>query len=131
MTLWGDLAEEGRKEKYYLIGGLPYLLAGFLTVMIEPYVTIKLAPMSFSLPSFFLFVAVLPLIYALETLPEKALKDRDLKSYLEKAQKLAQKENGKDKKQDTEETNENEEADEKTPESPKDEEARKLAEKYY
>jgi hypothetical protein len=41
--------------------------------------------MIFSFASVFLFLAVLPLIYAPETLPEKTMKDRDLKSYIEKA----------------------------------------------
>ena len=36
MTIWGDLAGEGTKEKYYAIGGLPYLLAGFLSVIVQP-----------------------------------------------------------------------------------------------
>jgi hypothetical protein len=43
---------------------------------------------AFSFASFFLFLAVIPLMYAPETLPEKTIKDRELKSYLEKAQKV-------------------------------------------
>ena len=45
----------------------------------------------FSFASVFLFLAVLPLIYAPETLPEKIMKDRDLKSYIENAKKKAEK----------------------------------------
>jgi len=52
----------------------------------------------FSLTAFLLFLAVLPLIYAPETLPEKTMKDRELKSYIEKAQKVVQKETGKNQK---------------------------------
>ena len=63
-------------------------------------------------------MAVIPLMYAPETLPEKTMKDRELKSYVEKAQKLAQKETGKNKKQDTKETKkENEKANEETQET--------------
>jgi hypothetical protein len=114
------------------LGGLPYLLSGFLSILIEPYASAIPTTAAFSLASFFLFVAVLSLMYAPETLPEKAIKDRELKSYLEKAQKLVQKETGKNKKQDMEKTKkENEEAKEETQETPEDEEARKLAEKYY
>jgi len=68
-------------------------------------------------------------MYASETLPEKAIKDRDLQSYIAKAQKIAEKEENKNdsKKSDK---NENEKEDE-TKESPEYEAARKLAEKYY
>ncbi|MGD0643918.1 MAG: MFS transporter [Candidatus Bathyarchaeia archaeon] len=131
-VIWGDLGENGIKEKYYTLGGLPYLLSSFLSILIEPYAKHIPSGTAFSLASFFLFMAVIPLMYAHETLPEKAIKDRDLKSYLEKAQRLVQKETEKKEKQGKEKTKEeNEEAKEKTQESPEDEEARKLAEKYY
>ena len=131
-TVWGDLGENQVKEKYYTLGGLPYLLSSFLSILIEPYAKDIPTGTAFSLASFFLFMAVIPLMYATETLPEKAMKDRELKSYVEKAQKLVQKEAGKNNKQDMEETKkENEEANEETQENPEDEEARKLAEKYY
>jgi hypothetical protein len=62
------------------------------------------------------------LVYAPETLPEKIMKDRDLKNYVENAQKKAQKESSKEDKK-------------KKPQEPKDvekyEDAVKLAEKYY
>jgi MFS family permease len=129
MTLWGDIAGENSKEKYYIIGGLPYLLAGFLTIAIQPIADSITSTMSFSLASFFLFAAVLPLIYAPETLPEKVMKDKDLKSYLEKAKKIADKESKKPETNDLDKTG-NEKKDE-AKEGSEDEEARKLAEKYY
>jgi MFS family permease len=131
-AVWGDLGENHVKEKYYTLGGLPYLLSSFLSILIEPYAKDIPTGTAFSIASFFLFMAVIPLMYAPETLPEKAMKDRELKSYLEKAQKIVQKETEKNKKQDMEKTKkENEETKEETQESLEDEEARKLAEKYY
>jgi len=112
LTLWGDLANKHNAEKYYVVGFLPYLLSNFLQVSIGQYVadTVINEITVFSFASFFLFASVLPLFYAPETLPEKIIKDRDLKNYFERAQKLAQKENGKIKKQDMEQTKkENEE----------------------
>jgi hypothetical protein len=91
MALWGDLGENREKEKYYLLGGLPYLLAGFLPILIKPYAQDISPVAAFSFASFFLFVAVLPLMYAPETLPEKNIKDRELKSYIEKAKKTKEK----------------------------------------
>jgi hypothetical protein len=47
-----------------------------------------LANTIFSFASFFLFLAVIPLMFAPETLPENALKERELRSYIEKAKKV-------------------------------------------
>lgn len=91
MALWGDLAEEGQKEKFYVLGGLPYLLAGFLSVIVKPFAEVIQTVTAFSLASFFLFVAVLPLMYAPETLPEKKIKERELRDYLDKAKKTKEK----------------------------------------
>lgn len=91
ITLWGDLAEEREKEKYYVLGGLPFLLASFLAIVVKPYVEFIGPVAAFSLASFFLFLAVLPLMYAPETLPEKEIKDRELKEYLDKAKKVKEK----------------------------------------
>jgi hypothetical protein len=91
MALWGDLGKNHEKEKYYALGGLPYLLAGFLPILIKPYASDIPAVTAFSLASFFLFLAVIPLMYAPETLPEKQIKERELKGYIEKAKKTKEK----------------------------------------
>jgi MFS family permease len=133
MTLWGDLSEDFEREKYYVLGGLPYLLAGFVQILIEPIIkNIESSNVTsaFSIASFFLFVAVLPLIYAPETLPEKTMKDRDLNSYIKKAKKVAEKESLK-KQKPNKLKDKNEESSKETHESPEDKKARELAEKYY
>jgi len=91
MAIWGDLGENREREKYYLLGGLPYLLAGFLPILIRLYAGAISPTVAFSFASFFLFLAVIPLMYASETLPEKKIKERELKSYIEKAQKAKEK----------------------------------------
>jgi len=91
MTIWGDLAGKYQKEKFYLIGGLPYLLAGLLSILVKPYVEVIPLSTALSLASFFLFLAVLPLMYAPETLPEKKIRERELKEYIEKAKKIKEK----------------------------------------
>jgi MFS family permease len=131
-VIWGDLGENYAKEKYYTLGGLPYLLGNFVYILIKPYASGVPAVAAFSFASFFLFLAVIPLMYAPETLPEKTMKDRDLKSYTEKALKQAQKEAEKRQKENpAKATIENEKRKEEPEETPEDEEARKLAEKYY
>jgi len=91
MTLWGDLGENYEREKYYALGGLPFILAAFLSVLIKPYASDISPTAAFSFASFFLFLAVIPLMYAPETLPEKSIKERELKSYIEKAKKAKEK----------------------------------------
>jgi MFS family permease len=91
MAIWGDLGENREKEKYYTLGGLPFILAAFLSVLIKPFASDIPATTAFSFASFFLFLAVIPLMYAPETLPEKTIKDRELQSYLEKAKKVKEK----------------------------------------
>ena len=93
MSLWGDLGEHHIKDKYYVLGGLPYLLANFMYVLIKPIAMEIELPLStaFTFASFFLFLAILPLIYSSETLPEKKIKERELSNYLQNAQKIKEK----------------------------------------
>jgi MFS family permease len=93
MTVWGDLGPSHASEKYYAIGGLPFLFSNFVRISIGTNIanSITSSGAVFSYASFFLFVAVLPLFYAPETLSDKALKDRQLKSYAEIAQKIKEK----------------------------------------
>jgi MFS family permease len=90
-VIWGDLGEGYIKEKYYTLGGLPFLLSNFVSILVEPHVSVISPTAAFSFASFFLFLAVIPLMYAPETLPEKAMKERELKSYVEKAKKIREK----------------------------------------
>jgi MFS family permease len=75
-TLWGDLAEEQRSERYYAIGVLPYLLSTFIRYSIGALIADSIYGYSliFSFASFFLFLAVLPLVYAPETTSRKPRK---------------------------------------------------------
>jgi len=90
-VVWGDLSERGTREKYYLLGSMPFLISGLIEIFVKPFVEVIPISTSFSLASFFLFLAILPLLYAPETLPEKRIKERELKGYIEKAKKIKEK----------------------------------------
>jgi MFS family permease len=90
-VVWGDISEKKGRERYYLLGCMPFLFSNLIEVLVRPFVEVIPIAASFSLASLFLFLAVLPLVIAPETLPEKVLKERELKTYLEKAQKEAEK----------------------------------------
>ncbi len=123
LIIWGDLSQARNSDKLYFLGALPYVFSSFLTKVFAFYVPdISQIPI-FSFASVFLFLAVLPLLYAPETLPEKRMKDMELKKYIEKAQRIAQNEEEKTKKHQK-----------NKPEQEKSEEYKKaeeLAEKYY
>jgi len=132
LVIWGDLAQGRIKNRYYLIGGMPFILSSFISPIVMPFSGDIPLIYAFSFASFFLFVAVIPLMVAPETLPEKVLKDQNMKSYAEKALKQAMKEAGKkQKKSANSPERKNEEKQEEHDKSPEEEEARKLAEKYY
>jgi MFS family permease len=132
LTIWGDLSDmlgNTRSDKFYALGVTPFFVSRFLEIALGTSIAETVSETAlFSFVTLFLFVAVLPLFYAPETLPEKSMKDRDIKSYLEKAKKIAEKEtNKKQRKENTNKKTKPQEK-EKTKEY---EEAKKLAEKYY
>jgi len=92
LTIWGDVSYSSSSDKYYAAGVLPFFASRFLESAVGPYITQDVASSAalFSLTSFFLFLAILPLVYAPETLPEKHIQDRLFKTYIEKAQEIKQ-----------------------------------------
>jgi len=92
LIVWGDLASQATTaEKHYVIGSIPHFLSGLMGLTLSPYVALIPANAAFSLAAFFLFLAVLPLMYAPETLPEKKIELRRLKGYVEQAKKVRDK----------------------------------------
>lgn len=90
LILWGDLSQQNTREKYYVMGSFPFLARNMLPLLV-PLAVLVPTNAAFSVASFFLFLAVLPLMYAPETLPERKIELRRLKSYVEQAKKLGQK----------------------------------------
>jgi MFS family permease len=130
-TLWGDLAYTKASDKLYFLGALPFVTSYFMQMLLSDSLQGIDKTLIFSFASFFLFLAVLPLFYAPETLSEKLLKDRDLQSYVLNAKKKAAKETDKvEKKKKPTEDNQTTET-ESTETDASYEEAKKLAEKYY
>ena len=86
MVIWSDLSHSSASDKYYALGVFPFFAAMLLDIAIGQYIIDNIFDQTlFSLTAFFLFLAILPLVYAPETLPEKNLKERELKNYLNNA----------------------------------------------
>jgi MFS family permease len=97
LLLWGDLSEFGSREKYYAIGISPFFLTSIFQLFSGKYLMEIPNTSAFSLAAFFLFLAVLPLLYAPETLPEKKMELRRLRKFAEEAKKAKEKYERKNK----------------------------------
>jgi MFS family permease len=99
LILWGDLSKLGTREKYYALGSVPffisYIVPEFLTESLVEEIELSAA---FSVASFFLFAAFMLLVFAPETLPEKKMELRRLRSFAEEAKKAKEKYEQKVKK---------------------------------
>jgi len=88
MTIWGDIAHGKNAEKYYAIGYLPFLISIFTELSLGTSISSTVNTTAiFSFISIFLFLAVLPLAYAPETLPQKLQQSRELERYIKQAQR--------------------------------------------
>lgn len=90
IVLWGDLSRHA-SEKFYAIGETPFFLTGIFSLVLAPSLGLIPQASTFSLAAFFLFLAVWPLLYAPETLPEKKIRERELKIYIDQAKKIKEK----------------------------------------
>jgi len=96
LVLWGDLSFHRKsREKYYFVGAVPWFIADFMRRAAGPFLAVIPAEASFSLAAFFLFLAVIPLIYAPETMPTEEIEKRKMEEYIEKAKTYREKYAGK------------------------------------
>jgi MFS family permease len=92
IILWGDLSQPGTQEKHYAIGSIPFFLSSIIPMLLtESFIRKIEVSAAFSVASFFLFVAVMPLVFAPETLPEKKMELRRLRKFAEDAKKAKEK----------------------------------------
>ncbi|UCC58698.1 MAG: hypothetical protein JSW14_01925 [Candidatus Bathyarchaeum sp.] len=98
LVVWSELAGNRKKEKYYLIGLAPFLIASYSQILFTPFAqAMDEVSAAFSLASFFLFIAVLPLLYAPETMPQKHIELKRLRKFADDAKKAKEKYDGKGK----------------------------------
>lgn len=92
LVVWSDLAAYRIKEKFYVIGLVPFLIASYSLIIIRPFAgDINDASLAFTLASFFIFIALLPLSSAPETMPEKNIELKRLKKFANDAKKMKEK----------------------------------------
>jgi hypothetical protein len=93
LVVWGDLASVsgGITERYYAFGIIPFFVADLMSYVAKVYIGAIPKEALYPLASLLLFIAVLPLMYAPETLPEKEIQKREIEDYLGKAKKVREK----------------------------------------
>ena len=91
ITLLGDLASYGSKEKFYAMGAImPIILTLSFNTLIGLFnIT---APISVLSPVFsiVLFLSVFPVLRATETLPRKKIRERQMKDHIRKVGKIVE-----------------------------------------
>jgi len=88
-VVWADMSNSGRGEKFFALGSIALPIAVMLSIFISPWLKMIDASNAFSLASFFIFLAIIPLFFAPELLPEKVIKEREIRRYVEEAKKVA------------------------------------------
>jgi len=87
-TIWGDLSPKGSGEKYYSVGVLPFFLASLVSIALADPLTLIGADRVFYVACLLLFLSILPLQLAPETLPQEALERKAFKKYVKKAKRI-------------------------------------------
>ena len=88
-VVWGDMSNGERGEKFYALGSICFHAAVILSLALSPWLKMIDISSAFSLASFFIFLAIIPLFLAPELLPEKVIKEREIKRYIEEVKKVA------------------------------------------
>ncbi|GAI23066.1 unnamed protein product, partial [marine sediment metagenome] len=88
-VVWGDISNGERGEKFYALGSICFHAAVILSLALSPWLKMIDASSAFSLASFFILLAIIPIFLAPELLPEKVIKEREIKKYVEEAKKVA------------------------------------------
>jgi MFS family permease len=87
-VIWGDISNGRQGDKFYALGTISVPAATALSLFISPWLKTISASSAFSLAGFFIFLAIIPIFFAPELLPEKVLKRRELREYVEKVKKI-------------------------------------------
>ena len=91
IAVLGDLAFPGSRERVYAFGGIVPLIVGlsFSAISVEAGFSAPAATLS-SVLSILLFVSILPILRASETLPKKKMRSRQMKEHLDKVGELVE-----------------------------------------
>jgi len=88
-TVIGDFSTRGSKERFYAVGGVVPLILTFVFPLFSEMFSISVSiTIQQSLLSIFLFIAVIPLFFAPETLHRKIIRQKKFKAHIKNVKKL-------------------------------------------
>jgi len=89
LAVLGDLAVAGSKEKFYALGTVTPLII-YMSLASIPELSGVSAPANFISPilSIILFLSVIPVLYASETLPESKMRERRFRKHIREVGKI-------------------------------------------
>jgi MFS family permease len=88
-VVWGDMLNGGRGEKFYALGNITVPMAMMLSIFFSPWLKMIDASKAFPLASFFIFLAIIPVFLAPELLPEKVIREREIRRYIREVKEIA------------------------------------------
>lgn len=88
-VVWGDMSIGERGEKFYALGSICFHAAVIISLALSPWLKTIDISSAFSFASFFIFLAIIPIFLAPELLPEKVIKEREIRKYVDEAKKVA------------------------------------------
>ncbi len=89
LAVLGDLAFPGSKEKFYALGAVTPLII-YMSLASIPELSGVSAPANFISPilSIILFLSIVPILYASETLPESKMRERRFRKHIREVGKI-------------------------------------------
>jgi len=88
-VILGDLSPEGSRDKYYSLGVITSMFFEFFAIFIIGYYEYYIPTgIGSSILSVSLFLSVIPLLYAPETLPQEKMENRKINDYLNRVMKI-------------------------------------------
>jgi hypothetical protein len=91
LMLWGDICKPS-KRTIWMAASLSIAILTYPGVIVAPHILSLLGSISqsdlFPITSFFLFIAVVIILYLPETLPEKIIQKKELEDYIHMAKKV-------------------------------------------
>ena len=83
LAVLGDLSSAGSKEKYYAVGVIiPFII--YMTIAEVSHSFVVSPSVLSPVLSIMIFLSIIPVLYASETLPESRIRERELKEHLKK-----------------------------------------------
>jgi hypothetical protein len=89
LAIPGDLSISGSREKFYALGTIAPMIILFGYLLADPAIFLNMSASSFSqILSIILFVSIIPILLAEETLEESKIRKRKMEEHIQRVAKI-------------------------------------------